>query len=101
MTAARDVGVRDAASLGDITPEALRETFPQWRIFRHAGGTWWAARGGTVKWQGPESLLLRVVTAPDLTALADRLCLQEWLDSLDEAALTAVYRDMALPGPAR
>jgi len=55
-------------------------------------GTWWATRGGLQVWDGPRSLLLRVITASDLTALADRLCVQEWLDNLDDEALAAVYR---------
>lgn len=83
---------------GEITEAMLRETFPQWRIFGHLGA-WWAARPGVRKDDGPESLLLRVVTAPDLTSLADRLCLQEWLDSLSPEQLAAVWRDMAAPEP--
>jgi hypothetical protein len=84
-------GLRDTASFGEITQEGLREVFPHWRIFV-AGGTWWAVRGGWQSWTGPESLLLRALTAPDLTGLAERLCLQEWLDGLDSEALAAVYR---------
>jgi hypothetical protein len=89
-------GVRDVASLGDVTPEALRKTFPDWRIF-NSGGVWWAARRGVQEWIGPESLLLRVICAADLTALAEKLCLQEWLDALSPDKLAAVYRDMTLP----
>jgi hypothetical protein len=39
MTAAGDDGQRNLASLGDITPQALCEWFPQWRIRgrRHVG----------------------------------------------------------------
>jgi hypothetical protein len=96
----QDGGAAGAASPGGITAEGLRETFPQWRIFR-SRGNWWAARGGLVRWEGPESLRRRVITAPDLAGLAERLCLQEHLDGLDEAALAAIYRDMSLPGPAR
>jgi hypothetical protein len=40
-------------------------------------------------------LLLRFISATDLTALTERLCLQEWLDGLDDEALTAVYRGTA------
>lgn len=83
--------VRDIASLGEITPARLREEFPQWRIFP-ADGRWWAVRGGKQEHTGPASLLLCAVTAPDIAALAGRLCAQEWLDSLDAAALEAVYR---------
>ena len=81
----------DVTSLGEITIEMLRQTFPQWRVFQQ-GGTWWATRGGIQVWDGPRSLLLRSLTAPDLTTLADRLCMQEWLDDLDDDALGAVYR---------
>jgi hypothetical protein len=89
-------GVRDVADLGEITPETLKKTFPQWRVFR-SGGAWWATRGGMQQWSGPESLLLRVITAPNLIALAERLCLQEWLDGLDPDELASVYRDTTLP----
>jgi len=96
----QDGGVRDVASLGEITPETLTETFPHWRIFR-TRGAWWATRGGMQQWSGPQSLLLRVITAPDMIALAERLCLQEWLDSLHPALLEAVWREADLPEPPR
>jgi hypothetical protein len=78
-------------SLGEITVEMLGQTFPEWRIF-HSGGTWWAIRGGLQTWDGPRSLLLRSLNAPDLVALADRLCAQAWLDDLDDEELAEVYR---------
>lgn len=84
-------GGYDTASLGAIEAAMLRQTFPQWWIFQNSG-TWWAMRGGLQVWDGPRALLLRVITAPDLTVLADRLCLQEWIDRLDDDALEAVYR---------
>ena len=80
----------DVASVGEITVEMIRRTFHQWRVFEQ-DSTWWATRGGLQVWDGPQALLLRVITAPDLTALADRLCAQEWLDGLDDEALEAVY----------
>ena len=33
--------------------------------------------------------------------LAERLCLQEWLDNLDPAFLEAVWREAELPEPPR
>jgi hypothetical protein len=87
----RDGGVLDVASLGEITAEMLREVFPQWWIFP-GDGAWWAVRGGIQAKTGPESLLMRALTATDLALLADKLCLQEWLDGLDSAELEAVYR---------
>lgn len=89
--------VRDLANLGDITLEGLRDTFPQWRIFHHSGA-WWAMREGIEKLTGPQSLIQRVHAAQDLTILAEKLCLQEYLDSLEPEELTAVYRNRALPG---
>jgi hypothetical protein len=87
----------DVAALGDITPEVLRQVFPRWRVFC-SGGVWLAMRRGVQEWIGPESLLLRVVCAADLAALAERLCLQEWLDGLDAAELAAVYRGTLTDG---
>jgi hypothetical protein len=89
------VDMSDVASFGEITVEMLMQTFPQWRIFR-AGGAWWAARAGLQCWTGPESLLLRVISAADLIALAERLCVQSWLDGLDDKALAAVYEGSLL-----
>jgi len=89
-----------AAVAGEITVQALRESFPQWRIFWQAG-QWWALRGGPVRLDGPESLLLRCITAADLTGLAEKLCLQERLDRLDPQELAAVYEDKTLPRASR
>jgi hypothetical protein len=101
VTTGRPRAVGGIASTGEITVEMISRTFRQWRVFEQRG-TWWATRGGLQVWDGPRSLLLRVITAPDLTALADRLCLQEWLDSLGDDELEAVYRGDVLPcAPAR
>jgi hypothetical protein len=88
------------AAVGAITVQALRESFSQWRIFWQLG-KWWALRGGPVVLDGPESLLLRVLTACDLTGLAEKLCLQERIDRLDAQELAAVYQDMTLPRASR
>jgi hypothetical protein len=83
---------------GEITVGMLRATFPQWRILG-ACGLWWAMRDGLVWLDGRKSLLLRLISAPDTAALAEKLCLQEYLDRLDPQELAAVYRDVALPMP--
>lgn len=85
----------NVACTGEITVEMISRTFRQWQVFEQ-GGTWWATRAGLQVWDGPRSLLLRVITAPDLTALADWLCAQEWLDGLDDETLEAVYRGDAI-----
>ncbi len=95
----QDSGVRDAASLGEITAEGLRETFPQWRIAPHPAG-WWAMREGIARLDGPRSLIQHVHMAPDLTELAEKLCLQEHLDGLAPQELAAVWREMALAAEA-
>lgn len=87
----QDGGGRNVASYGEITAEELQEVFPQWRIFS-SRGMWWATRNGIQAWSGPETLLMRVLGASDLTALAEKLCIQEWLDGLDADALAAAYR---------
>ena len=88
--------LRDMSIFGEITLEMLRETFPKWRVFE-AGGAWWALREGKQEESGPRSLLRRVMGAPDVPRLAEKLCLQEWLDGLDPAELETVWRDVALP----
>ena len=91
MTHATSERSKDFPSLGEITVEMLRQTFPEWRFFPSVD-TWWAIRGGLQTWDGPRSLLLCSLSAPDLVALADRLCAQAWLDGLDDERLAAVYR---------
>jgi len=93
-------GEESADAVGEITVQALREAFPQWRIFWQAG-QWWALRGGPVRLDGPESLLLRCITAVDLTGLTEKLCLQERLDRLDPHELAAVYEKKTLPRTSR
>ena len=85
-----------AVSPGEITLEMLRATFPVWRIAGHPVG-WWAMRQGTASLDGPRSLIQHVHVAPDLTGLAEKLCLQEHLDGLGPRELAAVWREMALP----
>ena len=85
-----------AVSPGEITLEMLRATFSLWRIAGHPVG-WWAMRQGTASLDGPRSLIQHVHVAPDLTGLAEKLCLQEHLDGLDPQELAAVWREMALP----
>jgi hypothetical protein len=89
-----------AGVVGEMTVQALRESFSQWRIFWQLG-KWWALRGGSVVRDGPESLLLRCLTACDLTGLAEKLCVQERLDRLGPQELAAVYQDMTLPRASR
>jgi hypothetical protein len=89
-------GTPAMVGLAELTVGVLRAVFPQWHIFGESG-KWWAARGGLVAWDGPRSLIRHVHTAPHLAALAERLCLQEYLDSLDPEELAAVWQDMALP----
>jgi hypothetical protein len=102
MTAAgegRAGAVRDTGRFGEITSDMFSHVFPQWRVFEQ-GGVWWAARSGLQEWTGPGSLIQRVLVAADLGALAEKLCLQEYLDGLAPGELAAVYRDMLLPGTA-
>jgi hypothetical protein len=91
-------GERESAAIGGITVEALREAFPRWRIFWQAG-LCWGVRGGPVQVHGPQSVPLRAITAPDLSGLAERLCLQERLDQMGQEEPAAVHRDMTLPSP--
>jgi len=86
----------DDAAMLDV--EAVRATFPEWRIFQ-AHRVWWAARGGLQEWTGPASLLARVLCAETLKALAEKLSLQEYLDHLTPGELAKVYRDcLTVPG---
>lgn len=92
-------GIREVASLGELTLEVLQREFPGWRIFRVSADEWWATRGGEQLWNGPASLLKRALGAADIEKLAERLCLQEWLDSLGPGQLEAVYKDLQESAP--
>lgn len=93
--AGKTMPVSGLARDGGIGLQELRETFEGWRIFS-GDGAWWAIRGGAQPVTGPESLLLPCLTAPGLPGLAERLCLQEWLDGLDPEALATVYQGTML-----
>lgn len=88
------------AVASETTVQALRESFRRRRIFWQLGKRC-ALRGGPVRLDEPESLLLRVLTARDLTWLAEKLRLQERLDRLRPQELAAVYEDMTLPWASR
>jgi hypothetical protein len=92
--------LRELGGTGEITPEMLMETFPRWRVFE-SGGIWWARRPGQQAADGPESLLQVAVGDRSLNGLADKLCLQEHLNTLTPDELTAVWRDAALPEAGR
>src|SRR5689334_16069511 len=66
-----------------LDPESLRAAFPDWRL-GGAPGNWFAVRGGLEATSGPRSLLRRCLSASTLSALADKLCLQEHLDGLSD-----------------
>jgi hypothetical protein len=88
-------GMRAVSSVGPVTAEMLRDTFPQWHIFSQFGA-WWATREGSQYFTGAQSLIRRVLVADSLAALGDKLCLQEWLDGLDPLTLEQVWREMTV-----
>jgi hypothetical protein len=82
----------DAAGVGEVTADMLRETFDHWRIFEK-DGRHWAMRPGAVEQEGPRSLIRPLVCAMTLVGLAEQLSLQEWLRRMTAAELEAVWRD--------
>ena len=81
--------------LAQIMLGKLRAVFPQWRVAGRSG-VCWAVRGGLVAWDGPQSSIRHVHTAPDPIALAEKLCLQEY--RAEGSRVTVYLRDA--PGPA-
>ena len=87
----------------------MRSLLRRWeRHFRNSEPSISRALGGRCgdgveTFTGPQSLIQLVLVArdADLTALAEKLCLQEYLDGLDPEELAAVYRDMLLPEAVR
>jgi hypothetical protein len=90
--------------LSEVTPVevmdlgALRTACPGWHI-AGSPGTWHAFRGGIFMLDGPWSLLRPYLGADTLTALAEQLCLQAYLDGLSDRELTEVWRQVRLPEP--
>lgn len=78
--------------------ESLRTAFPDWRL-GGARGNWFAIRGGLEVTSGPRSLLRRCLSASTLEALAEKLCLQEYLDSLSDHEPADVWQRAGLPQP--
>lgn len=95
----RDDGVPDAASPGELTAEGLRETFSNWQIFPRDRSRR-AVRGGTEKTGRPRIPPAAGTHRPGLTALAERLCIQDWLNSLNADELAEAYRS-AITGDGR
>jgi hypothetical protein len=83
-----------------IDADTLRTTFPHWSIIE-AEGWWVALRRGNYQeiYAGPRSLVRHTLRASTEAELAERLALQDYLDSLSEAELAQVYH-RAGPVPA-
>ena len=99
-TAAEATGTRDLAGPGAITPEALAAQFPLWRPPAQAGDAWITMREGPQEYHGPESLIMRTLSAATVGELAEKLRSQAHLDALTSAQLAAVWRGAA-PSRAR
>ena len=83
-------------SVAELDLDSVRATFPDWRIVGERG-TWYAFRGGLMELEGPRSLLRCYLRADTLLALADKLCVQHYLDGLSDQALAEVWQQAQLP----
>lgn len=90
----------DAAPVEAVDLESLHAACPSWRI-AGSSGNWHAFRGGISMLDGPWSLLRRHLRADTLLALAERLCLQDYLDGLSYQELAEVWQQVSLPKPSR
>jgi hypothetical protein len=84
---------------GEVTPEALAAEHPQWRMPARAGGAWITMRSGPQEYYGPESLIMRTLSAPTIGELARKLDFQTRLDGLTRDQLAAVWRELRRPAP--
>jgi hypothetical protein len=91
--------MRDPGGLAEVTPEALAEEHPQWRMPALAGEAWITMRSGPQEYHGPESLILRTLSAPTIGELAEKLRFQAHLDGLTGEQLAAVHRELRRPAP--
>jgi hypothetical protein len=81
---------------GQLDLDSLRAAFPNWHL-GGAPGYWFAVRGGVEVAGGPRSLLRCCLSADTLEALADKLCLQVYLDGLSDQELEGVWQHVKLP----
>jgi len=81
-----------AGESGEITLDAVRETFDEWRVFEQ-NGRCWAMRSGSVTAHGPRSLIQPLAWALTPAGLAEQLSLQEWLRRMTPDELEAVWRE--------
>jgi hypothetical protein len=82
-----------------IDADTLRATFPHWTIFQ-SESWWFALRHGNYQevYAGPRSLVRYTLRASTEAELAERLALQDYLDSLSETELAQLYQRAGL-GP--
>jgi hypothetical protein len=97
----RDESPRNSQSqrpgtIAQLDLDMLRAVFPDWRIHGSLG-YWFAVHGGFVALDGPRSLLHRYLSATTLLELAEKLCLQEYLDGLSDQELADVWQRIELP----
>lgn len=86
------------ANMAKLDLDMLRATFPSWSV-GGSPGYWFAVRGGFTAHDGPRSLLRCHLNATSLLALAEKLCLQEYLDGLSDDELEDAWQWADLPHP--
>ena len=100
MTDAPERDLSAVAPAEALDLESLRVACPGWHI-GGSPGNWHAFRSGISMLDGPWSLLRRHLRADTLLALAERLCLQDYLDGLSYQELAEVWQQVSLPKPSR
>lgn len=95
MTDAPERDLSAVAPAEALDLESLRVACPGWHI-GGSPGNWHAFRSGISMMDGPWSLLRRHLHADTLLALAERLCVQAYLDGLSEQELAEVWRRVSL-----
>ncbi|HEY1821423.1 MAG TPA: hypothetical protein VGG83_15975 [Trebonia sp.] len=76
--------------------DVLRRAFPDWRIAERPDYCF-AHSEGICELDGPRSLLRCFLTASTLAGLAEKLCLQEHLNTLSDRELADVWDRISLP----
>lgn len=79
-----------------LSADMLRRAFPHWRIAERPDYCF-AHSEGICEFDGPGSLLRCFLTARTLVALAEKLCLQEHLNTLSDRELADVWDRISLP----
>ena len=88
----------DGSAATVLDRATVHKAYPDWRI-GGGPGCWFAVRDSVEAHYGPNSLLRRYLSAPDLPQLAEKLGFQQYLDRLAPEELADAWKRVMPPLP--